>query len=133
VNYLLDKSGGANEDAITFLKKRATELQKEYEQKEQRLQEYKRIHNLISLDDSLNFISDRLKSVNGARTAAHLENLSLDVYAKQVDDFQKSNRDLLEISYIASHATVPNLKAELAEALQRQHCSRSGTWNAIPR
>ena len=120
VNYLLDKSGGANEDAITFLKKRATELQKEYEQKEQRLQEYKRIHNLISLDDSLNFISDRLKSVNGARTAAHLENLSLDVYAKQVDDFQKSNRDLLEISYIASHATVPNLKAELAEALQRQ-------------
>ena len=120
VNYLLEKSGGANEDAIAFLKKRATELQKEYEQKEQRLQEYKRLHNLISLDDSLNFISDRLKSVNAARTAAHLDHLSLDVYAKQVDDFQKSNRDLLEISYIASHATVPNLKAELAEALQRQ-------------
>ena len=120
VNYLLEKSGGANEDAIAFLKKRATELQKEYEQKEQRLQEYKRLHNLISLDDSLNFISDRLKSVNAARTAAHLDHLSLDVYAKQVDDFQKSNRDLLEISYIASHATVPSLKSALAEALQRQ-------------
>jgi len=120
VNYLMEKSGGSNEDAIAFLKTRAAELQKEYEDKEQRLQEYKRLHNLISLDDSLNFISDRLKSVNAARTTAHLDRLALEVYAKQVDDFRKSNRNLLEISYVASHATVPNLKAELAEALQRQ-------------
>ena len=120
VNYLMEKSGGSNEDAIAFLKKRAMELQKEYEQKEQRLQEYKKLHNLISLDDSLNFITDRLKSVNTARTAAHLDRLALDVYAKQVDGFRAAKRDLLEISYIASHATVPSLKAQLAEALQRQ-------------
>ncbi len=120
VNYLMEKSGGSNEDAVAFLDKRATELRKEYEQKEQRLQEYKRLHNLISLDDSLNFISDRLKSVNAARTAAHLDRLGLEVYAKQVDDFKAKNRDLLEISYLAGHASVPNLKAQLAEALQRQ-------------
>jgi len=120
VNYLMEKSGGSNEDAVAFLDKRATELRKEYEQKEQRLQEYKRLHNLISLDDSLNFISDRLKSVNAARTAAHLDRLGLEVYAKQVDDFKANNRDLLEISYLAGHASVPNLKAQLAEALQRQ-------------
>ena len=120
VNYLMEKSGGSNEDAIAFLKARATELQKEYEQKEQHLQDYKKLHNLISLDDSLNFITDRLKSVNTAQTAAHLDRLALDVYAKQVDDFRKNNRDLLEISYLAGHATVPSLKAQLAEALQRQ-------------
>ena len=37
-----------------------------------------------------------------------------------MEDFQKSNRDLLEISYIASQATVLSLKSQLAEALQRQ-------------
>ena len=120
VNYLLEKSGGSNEDAIAFLKRRATELQKEYEQKEQRLQEYKKLHNLISLDDSLNFISARLKTVNDARTGAHLDRLSLEVFARQVEEFQKSNRDLLEISYIANHANVPAVKAALADALQRQ-------------
>jgi capsular exopolysaccharide synthesis family protein len=120
VNYLLEKSGGSNEDAIAFLKKRATELQKEYEQKEQRLQEYKKLHNLISLDDSLNFISSRLKSVNDAKTSAHLDRLNLEVFARQVEDYQKNSRDLLEISYIAGHATVPSLKAALAESLQRQ-------------
>ncbi len=120
VNYLLEKSGGSNEDAIAFLKKRATELEKEYEQKEQRLQEYKRQHGLIDLDNSLNFITERLKTVNAARTAAHLDRLSFEVNAKQVEDFQKGNRDLLEVSYIASHATVPILKTQLSQALQQQ-------------
>lgn len=120
VSYLVEKGGGSNEDAITFLQKRATELQKEYEQKEQRLQDYKKLHNLISLDDSLNFITDRLKSVNGARTTAHLDRLNLEVYASQLAEFGKAGRNLLEISYIGGHGTIPGLKAQLAEALQRQ-------------
>ena len=120
VNYLMSKSGGSNEEAVAFLQKRATELQKEYEQKEQRLQEYKKQHNLISLDDSLNIITDRLKSVNTARTTAHLERLNLEVYFNQVETFRKDGRDLLEISYIAGHGTIPSLKGQLAEALQRQ-------------
>jgi polysaccharide biosynthesis transport protein len=120
VSYLVEKGGGSNEDAITFLQKRATELQKEYEQKEQRLQEYKKLHNLISLDDSLNFITDRLKSVNAARTTAHLDRLNLEVYANQVAEFGKAGRNLLEISYIGGHGTIPGLKADLAKELQRQ-------------
>lgn len=120
VNYLVEKSGGSNEDAITFLQKRATELQKEYEQKEQRLQEYKKQHNLISLDDSLNFITDRLKSVNTARSDAHLARIKLEDDAKQVAEFGKAGRNLLEISYVGNHGTIPRLKADLAEALQRQ-------------
>jgi capsular exopolysaccharide synthesis family protein len=120
VSYLVEKGGGSNEDAIAFLQKRATELQKEYEQKEQRLQEYKKLHNLISLDDSLNFITDRLKSVNAARTAAHLDRLNLEVYANQVAEFGRAGRNLLEISYIGGHGTIPGLKADLAKELQRQ-------------
>lgn len=120
VSYLVEKGGGSNEDAIAFLQKRATELQKEYEQKEHRLQEYKKQHNLISLDDSLNFITDRLKSVNAARTAAHLDRLNLEVFSNQVAEFKKAGRNLLEISYIGSYGTIPRLKADLAEALQKQ-------------
>jgi succinoglycan biosynthesis transport protein ExoP len=120
VSFLLERSGGGNDDAIAFLQKRAAELQKEYVQKEQRLQEYKKEHNLISLDDSLNIITDRLKSVNAARTAAHLQRLDLEVSFDQVKAFQRDGRDMLEISYIASHGTIPGVKAQLADALQRQ-------------
>lgn len=120
VNYLLERSGGENEDAINFLKQRAGELEKEYEQKEECLQDYKRKHKLISLDDSLNFVSERLKAVNEARTNAHLDRLNLEVYAQQVAEFQKKHRNLLEISYIASHGNIPTLKTQLTDALQQQ-------------
>ncbi len=120
VNYLLTKSGGTNDEAVAFLQKRAGELQKEYVQREEALQAYKKEHNLISLDDSLNIVSDRLKSVNTARTSAHLQRLDLEVANDQVKTFQKDGRDLLEISYIARHGTIPALKARLAEALQQQ-------------
>jgi uncharacterized protein involved in exopolysaccharide biosynthesis len=69
VSFLVAKGGGTSEEAIVFLQKRALEMQKEYEQQEQRLQEYKKQHNLISLDDSLNIVTDRLKTVNNARPA----------------------------------------------------------------
>jgi len=120
VNFLLQKSGGSNDEAIEFLQKRAAELQQEYIQKEQRLQEYKKEHNLISLDDSLNIVSDRLKSVNAAQTAAHLQRLDLEVAHNQVLAFQKDGRDMLEIAYIAQHGTVPGLRNDLARALQEQ-------------
>ncbi|MDD2763437.1 MAG: polysaccharide biosynthesis tyrosine autokinase [Opitutaceae bacterium] len=120
VSYLIDKSGGSNDEAVAFLQRRATELQKEYEEKEQRLLDYKKQRNLISLDDSLNIVTDRLKSVNAARTAAHLDRLNLEVYSNQVQEFKKAGRDLLEISYIAGHGTIPALKTQLAELAQRQ-------------
>lgn len=120
INYLVEKGGGINEDAIIFLQKRVVELQKEFEQKSQRLQEYKKTHNLISLDDSLNFISDRLKSVNSARTTAQLSRLNLEVFFNQVAEFRKAGRDLLEISYISSYGEIPSLKGQLAATLQRQ-------------
>ena len=120
VNYLMAKSGGSNEEAVAFLQRRALELQKEYEEKEHRLQEYKKAHNLISLDDSLNIVTDRLKSVNAARTTAHLDRLNLEVYFNQVQSFRQEGRDLLEISYVANHGTIPGLKAKLAEATQTQ-------------
>jgi len=120
VNFLLEQSGGSNQDAIAFLQKRATELQKEYVQKQQLLQDYKEKNNLISLDDSLNFVTDRLKSVNAARTAAQLQLLDLNVAYNQVKTYEKDGRDMLEISYIAQHGTIPALKTQLADALQRQ-------------
>jgi capsular exopolysaccharide synthesis family protein len=120
VSFLVAKGGGTSEEAIVFLQKRALEMQKEYEQQEQRLQEYKKQHNLISLDDSLNIVTDRLKTVNNARTAAQLERLNLEVFHNQMTAFQKDGRDLLEISYITGYGNVPHLKAQLSELIQRQ-------------
>jgi succinoglycan biosynthesis transport protein ExoP len=120
VNYLVESVGGSNEVATRLLKKRAAELQKESEDKEARMQDYKKQHNLISLDDSLNIITDRLKTVNAALTDSRLQRLKIEGLFNQVEEFQKQGRDLMELSEIANHGTVPALKSQLAELTQQQ-------------
>jgi succinoglycan biosynthesis transport protein ExoP len=120
MDYLFESVGGKNEEAVTYLKGRAEQLRKDAEDSEKQLQDYMREHQLVSLDKSIDIVSDRLKSVNTALSAARLEQLSVEESAQQVAEFKKEGKNLLEISYIASHGSVPSLKAQLNEAEQTQ-------------
>jgi capsular exopolysaccharide synthesis family protein len=120
MDYLFESVGGKNEEAVTYLKGRAEQLRKDAEDTEKQLQDYMRQHNLVSLDKSIDIVSDRLKSVNSALTSARLDMLSVEQLVQQVDDFKKQGKDLLEISYIATHGSVPLLKAQLSDAEQTQ-------------
>jgi uncharacterized protein involved in exopolysaccharide biosynthesis len=70
MDYLFESVGGKNEEAVTYLKSRAEQLRKDSEDAEKQLQEYMRAHNLVSLDKSIDIVSDRLKTVNAALTSA---------------------------------------------------------------
>lgn len=118
MDYLFESVGGKNEEAVTYLKGRAEQLRKDSEEAEKQLQEYMREHNLVSLDKSIDIISDRLKSVNSALTSARLDMLGVQELVQEVADFRKQGKNLLEISYIATHGSVPALKTQLSEAEQ---------------
>jgi capsular exopolysaccharide synthesis family protein len=120
MNYLFESVGGKNEEAVTYLKGRAEQLRKDSEDAEKQLQDYMRQHQLVSLDKSIDIVSDRLKSVNAALTAARLDMLSVQELVQEVADFKKDGKNLLEISYIATHGSVPTLRAQLSEAEQTQ-------------
>ncbi len=120
MDYLFESVGGKNEDAVVYLKARSEQLGKDAEDAERRLEDYMRQHNLVSLDKSINIVSDRLKTVNDALTTARLEQLKVEELEKEVADFKKTGQNLLEISYIAGAGAVPTLKAQLSDAEQTQ-------------
>jgi polysaccharide biosynthesis transport protein len=120
MDYLFESVGGKNEEAVTYLKGRADQLRKDADDTEKQLQDYMRQHNLVSLDKSLDIVTDNLKSVNTALTSARLELLSTEELVQEVGDFKRDGKNLLEISYIASHGAVPTLKTQLNEAEQTQ-------------
>ena len=120
MDYLFESVGGKNEEAVKYLTGRADQLRKDAEDAEKKLQDYMSQHNLVSLDKSIDIVSDRLKSVNTALTNARLEMLSVQELVQQVAEFRKSGKDPLEISYIATHGAVPTLKAQLSDAEQTQ-------------
>src|SRR3954468_10894566 len=63
MRYLIENVGGKNEFAVDYLRARGDELRKESEAAETRLQEYRRKNNLVSLDNSINIIGERLRAI----------------------------------------------------------------------
>jgi capsular exopolysaccharide synthesis family protein len=120
MKYLIENVGGKNEFAVDYLKGRAEELRKESEAAEARLQDYKRKNNLVSLSASVDIVADRLKAINTQLTSVRLSRIDLETLLKQIDKIQAENGNLLEVSYISSYGTTPNLKAQLADLTKQQ-------------
>jgi capsular exopolysaccharide synthesis family protein len=120
MNYLFESVGGKNEEAVTYLRARSDQLRKDAEDSEKQLQDYMRQHDLVSLDKSIDIVTDRLKAVNSALTTARLDMLGTEELVQEVAEFKKNGQNLLEISYIAMHGAVPGLKAQLNDAEQTQ-------------
>ncbi|MFT3781655.1 MAG: polysaccharide biosynthesis tyrosine autokinase [Nibricoccus sp.] len=120
MQYLLDSVGGKNEYAVDYLRTRGDQLRKEAEAADQKLQAYMKLHNLVSLDSSVNIVADRLKSVNSALQTARLERLNIEELARQVESYKAGSRNLLEIGFVANHGTIPALRTQLAELTRQQ-------------
>jgi succinoglycan biosynthesis transport protein ExoP len=74
----------------------------------------------VSLDKSIDIVADRLKAVNSALTTARLDMLNVEELSNEVAEFKRDGKDLLEVSYIANHGSVPALRTQLNEAEQAQ-------------
>lgn len=118
--YLLESVSGRSEDAVQYLKVRADELRVEAKAAEQKLLDYMTRNNLVSLDSSVNIVADRLKSVNAALQEARLARLATEDLHNQVESFRRDGNNLLELSYIAGHGTVPALRSQIADLVRTQ-------------
>jgi len=120
MRYLIENVGGKNEFAVDYLRSRAEELRKESEAGEGRLQEYRRKHNLVSLDNSMNIVGERLRAINSTLTTARLARIDIETLLSQIEQMQKSGGSLLEIGYISAYGTIATLKSQLAELTKQQ-------------
>ncbi|HSH93897.1 MAG TPA: exopolysaccharide transport family protein, partial [Roseimicrobium sp.] len=118
IQSLLDKVGGSNDYAVEYLQKRANQLLEAANAADQRLQDYMRTQNLVSLDNSTNIVQARLTTVNSALQSVRLGRLTVEEQYNLVDKYRKDGRNLLEITSIAGYGSVPDLSKQL-ESLQR--------------
>lgn len=120
IAYLIDNVSGKNDDAVAFLQLRVKELREASSAADQKLLAYMERNNLVSLDSSVNIVSDRLKSVNGALQEARLSRLGTEDLYRQVATYRQEGKNLLELSYIATHGTVPSLREQVSELARNQ-------------
>lgn len=111
ITNIITRTGVGNESALVFLEKQADSLREKIADSEQSLTEYRREHNLVSLEESQNIIVDRLKSINAEKTNVRLEQLQLETSVEQVQSAIDQSEDLTEIPVIASYGTIPSILA----------------------
>ena len=121
MDYLLENAGGKNESAITYLKAQADRLQKDSEVAQQRLQQYIKEKQMVSLDSSQNIVSDALKKSGILRDDAKLRLLQIQAKMDQMEAFQASGQNLLEIPEISRHGSVTALKGQLDKLQSEQN------------
>jgi len=129
---LLERVGGSNDYAVEYLKKAAEQLRQGSEEAQVRLLDYMKRHNLVSLDNSVNIVSDRLRRVNEALGRAREERLANEQLYSQVETFKKTGRSLLEISFIANHGTIPSIRAQLDTLNRDQSVSEERYFEKHP-
>lgn len=102
-----------NEAAIRFLKDQEIELKRKLSEAEQRLQDYRRQHNLISLRENQNFVVQRLTAINERLTNARMERIHLETQLRQIETFQMDGSDLRGLFNLSSAGAAPEVAAEL--------------------
>ncbi|HWA11087.1 MAG TPA: polysaccharide biosynthesis tyrosine autokinase [Opitutaceae bacterium] len=118
---LREQMSGTNEEAVKQLNEAADRLRKESDVKDRALQAYMKEHQLgTSLDATTNTIKTHLLAIDAAHTAAHLEVLQRQNEYGQVEAYQREGKNLYEITAIANHGTIPALRAQLADAQNKQ-------------
>lgn len=120
MSYLFDNISGRSDYAVEYLQTRAQELRRGANAAEHALLAYMTKNNLVSLDRSADIVTDRLKTINSALQDARLARLATEDLYRQVDSFRNEGQNLLELSYVSNHGTVPGLRDQLSELVRTQ-------------
>lgn len=114
-----EKASGSTGHGIVYLNTQAERAQAEMHEAEQKLQDYRKQHQLTSLDTSEEVVNDALKKAAASTDEARLRQQAFEERMKLIDLYKKEGRNLYEITEIANYGTVPALRGQLS-ALEQE-------------
>jgi capsular exopolysaccharide synthesis family protein len=111
INWLLNRKLDSTKQGRDFLKKQIEQSQSNLEQSEEKLNEYARSNDIVSLDEKMNITYHTFSELNDALAKAETSRLEKESLYKHVSD---GNIDALPM--VLSDPYIQNLKAEHARA-----------------
>lgn len=120
IEYNRDRTATTTQKAVTFLKAQSDDLLKQVESSEAALNEYRRKHNLISMEEDQHIVQRQLNGLSANVVEARVARLALDSQLEHVEKYLEGGLDLMEVDYIADYGTVSAHRAELDELLSER-------------
>jgi capsular exopolysaccharide synthesis family protein len=109
VRWRVDESMRAVED----LKVRADEQSKKVQELGNALQDYREKHNMVSLDQRKDIVTEKLKALNTFLTQANSRVTEASVQWNQVLECRKSGGNLADLAFVASLPQVQQLRQQI--------------------
>ncbi len=127
--------------AVDELKDRADQQRKRVDEIANSLQAFRQSNNLISLEQTKDIVTDKLKTLNQMATQTNASLKEAEIRWAQVQDWTKAGKDLTELPFIASQSQVSQLMslittqkttvAQLSERYKAKHPSMIEAVNTL--
>lgn len=112
VDFVRDRATSGNNAAILFLEEQAEDMRARVESLEQRLQNYRQEHNLVSLTENQTASVQRLSRLIDTAASARVTRLQVEAQLRTLQSFIDSGQNILSFPYIADFGTIAELKNE---------------------
>jgi capsular exopolysaccharide synthesis family protein len=99
--------------AVDELNDRADQQRKKVDDIANALQAFRQSKNLISLEQSKDIVTDKLKALNSMATQTGASLKEAEVRWTQVQDWEKQGKDLTELPFIATQSQVAQLMSQI--------------------
>jgi capsular exopolysaccharide synthesis family protein len=117
IDQLLDMRMEMSGYSIDWMKKKADLQREKLEKSEQALHEYKKKHNIVTIEDRLAILPERLAEFSDKLTKAEARRKELETIYSQVKG--KTDEELEAMSVIAEDASVDSINQRILEAEQK--------------
>lgn len=113
IDYSLDRSSSGLDSATVRLEREVQKASENVKAAQERLEDFRREKNMVSLDERVNLINSRLTRLAGAAQGVEVEILNLRAQLEQVRSFQEEGLPLTDIPFISSYGSIPAFMRQL--------------------
>ncbi|MFO7752053.1 MAG: polysaccharide biosynthesis tyrosine autokinase [Desulfobacteraceae bacterium] len=117
IDELLDKRMEASGHSIEWMKKKAEVQREKLEKAEQRLHQYKKDHNIVTIEDRLAILPERLSELSAKLTRAETKRKELESVYHQVKD--RPDEELESLSVISDSVSVDSINQKILTAEEK--------------
>lgn len=120
IDYNLDSANTRTNSAIVFLRNQAEETRTQVEAAENALQAYRAKNNLAAIGETQNVVLQKMSSLGTAVVRATLDQIDAKSLIDKIEEYQRTDRDLLEIPAILASGQVAVLNNTLIGLLSQR-------------
>ncbi|ATC63278.1 sugar tyrosine-protein kinase [Nibricoccus aquaticus] len=113
IQYTIDRAMTKTSSAMLLLRGQAEEKRTELQLIERQKQDFRAKHNMAALGENKGVVQQKVTMLGNSLAEAELRQTNLRTLIESVEDYQKNNKNILEISDIASYGNVSEMKTRI--------------------